>query len=585
VTGRARVRRRQGGAGFARVGRRFARILVVTALTAPVWGGVSLALARPGGGQSFSSGSSSSSGTSSGSSSSSSGTGSRVSGSSASTSGGSTYGVSGVARDPKEDERSTHFLMQFWGLVAATALLPGVLRIVSVGAPAGSRGLGWTTAPTPLDEAAAEAAFARARAVEGTWQTPAPLPAVYVDEGARRRRRDVPQAIATVGGHDPDFSWIVFEDFVSALYGAAHSRRGEGRLDDLAPYFSTEARDTYLAWPSAKVENVILGSLSDPAIFAIVEPGQPGMVEVQLLLVGNFTEIDRTGRARRYVSNERWFLRRGATAVSRAPEEARVLGCPNCGAPVGTHAGAPIERGHRCPFCRELVDTGEFDWRVTWISVRAREEIFPGEVGDADEEGTFLPTVVDPDAHERYEALVQRDPSQQWGDFVARVTLIFSEFQRAWSNDELPTMRPFLSDNLYTVQAQVLADARGAGIRNQVADAVLVSVELARVLGDRYFDAITVRVRATCVDFTTNRSGDLVAGNRTKRREYTEYWTFVRSAARQGAARADSLCPQCGATHQVNQAGQCRHCNVKITAGTFDWVLSRIEQDEVYRAL
>jgi hypothetical protein len=29
-------------------------------------------------------------------------------------------------------------------------------------------------------------------------------------------------------------------------------------------------------------------------------------------------------------------------------------------------------------------------------------------------------------------------------------------------------------------------------------------------------------------------------------------------------------------------AGSCEHCNAKVTSGEFDWVLSRIEQDEAY---
>jgi ferredoxin len=29
-------------------------------------------------------------------------------------------------------------------------------------------------------------------------------------------------------------------------------------------------------------------------------------------------------------------------------------------------------------------------------------------------------------------------------------------------------------------------------------------------------------------------------------------------------------------------AGNCAYCHVKVTAGEFDWVLSRIEQDESY---
>ena len=41
-------------------------------------------------------------------------------------------------------------------------------------------------------------------------------------------------------------------------------------------------------------------------------------------------------------------------------------------------------------------------------------------------------------------------------------------------------------------------------------------------------------------------------------------------------------CPNCGAALKVNMAGVCEYCRSKITSGEFDWVLSRIEQDEAY---
>jgi hypothetical protein len=30
-------------------------------------------------------------------------------------------------------------------------------------------------------------------------------------------------------------------------------------------------------------------------------------------------------------------------------------------------------------------------------------------------------------------------------------------------------------------------------------------------------------------------------------------------------------------------AGNCTHCSARVTSGDFDWVLSRIEQDESYQ--
>ena len=34
---------------------------------------------------------------------------------------------------------------------------------------------------------------------------------------------------------------------------------------------------------------------------------------------------------------------------------------------------------------------------------------------------------------------------------------------------------------------------------------------------------------------------------------------------------------------KIDMAGACEHCHAKVTSGRFDWVLSRIEQDDVYQ--
>jgi hypothetical protein len=49
-----------------------------------------------------------------------------------------------------------------------------------------------------------------------------------------------------------------------------------------------------------------------------------------------------------------------------------------------------------------------------------------------------------------------------------------------------------------------------------------------------------------------------------------------------GTMKGEKTCPHCGAPLQINQAGACTYCKTKVTAADFDWVLSRIEQDESY---
>jgi hypothetical protein len=100
---------------------------------------------------------------------------------------------------------------------------------------------------------------------------------------------------------------------------------------------------------------------------------------------------------------------------------------------------------------------------------------------------------------------------------------------------------------------------------------------------DTFYNSITLRIFAQGYDYTVDQNEKVVAGSNKKLRQWSEYWTFVRySKAKPAPARADLNCPNCGAPLKVSATGICEYCNGKITSGEFDWVLSKIEQDESY---
>jgi predicted lipid-binding transport protein (Tim44 family) len=203
--------------------------------------------------------------------------------------------------------------------------------------------------------------------------------------------------------------------------------------------------------------------------------------------------------------------------------------------------------------------------------------------GTTEEVGTSLPTVVAPDAPAKFEELRARDPEFSWSAFTKRVELVFSTFHAAWSSQELAPVRPFLSDALFETQQYWVATYKAQGLRNVTEEPRIVGIYCARVASDKYFDAVTVRVFASAIDYTVDAKGTVVGGNKSKVREYSEYWTFIRAAGNAGAPRSEPGCPNCGApTSDINMAGRCSTCGVKMTMGEFDWVLSRIQQDEVY---
>lgn len=388
------------------------------------------------------------------------------------------------------------------------------------------------------------------------------------------------RSLEALRGQDPNFSVVLFEDFAYALFATAHQARGQSTLDQLSPYLSQPARAT-LAQRSpsvAQVRDVIIGAMRVTSVSQVPDgPYGPGKSAVTLEFEANYTEALRTGQQQAYYVMERWTLQRGLSARSRPPETARAFVCPSCGAPL------TAIRGSQCGSCQRVVDSGEFGWIAVSIQLVTSEPRGPILTSDLPEQGTRRPTIVAPDAAARFQQLSQQDPNFSWGSFQSRVAMIFAELQVAWSSREWMRARPYLSDQLFQMQQTWVDAYKAARLRNVSENARVLQIEVAAIASDAYYDAVTVRVHATGLDYTlSDDTGKVVAGSRTKERAYTEYWTMIRGRGVRRPASTAPQCPRCGGPLSINMTGSCTYCDAKITSGAFDWVLSRIEQDDSY---
>jgi hypothetical protein len=388
------------------------------------------------------------------------------------------------------------------------------------------------------------------------------------------RHANVRSALAAIRSDDDAFSFVLFEDFLYALYAEVHTARAAGKIEPLAPYLSAEAQAQLARLPANGIDAIVIGGMR---IESIVTSGSK--VKLDVVFTANLAETDFVGKPAAVYSEECWRLSRDVSARSRAPEKARVIGCPSCGAPLDKMIGG------KCGYCGVSSKPGEHDWFVENVTVVARENRGPMLTGTTEEVGTDWPTVIASDVKSELDALRARDAAFSWSAFVARVGVVFAAFHESWSAQDLAAVRPFLSDNLFELQQYWVRAYQQQGLHNLTENPLIVTVHLARITRDRFFDAVTVRVFASCVDYTTDAKGAVVGGDRDHRREYSEYWTFIRGAGKSATPRSDLACPSCGGSLAgINMAGECSHCNVKVTTGEFDWVLSRIEQDEVYEA-
>jgi len=383
---------------------------------------------------------------------------------------------------------------------------------------------------------------------------------------------------------DPEFSQVLFEDFVYRLYAAAHqARSSDPAMAGLAPYLAPGARKSLKkrAPIGVPVSNVVIGSMKITEVRVpntkVAQDGTPNGVRVVIIFESNLT-AGPANDLHTYYLRERWVLIRDATVQTRVPETgAESLHCPSCGAPYVS------SDQNRCEHCHQSVEGGHFDWSVSTISLLEQQKRPPVLTQTVMESGTNKATVYQPGYERRFAKLTASDPEVTADALKARLEVIYTELNMAWTALDLRGARPFVSDGLYDYLQYWIDAYKNQGLKNVLENMRITKSEIVKTVRDRHYDAVTIRVYATGHDYTIRTSDNKrMSGSAKRNRDYTEYWTLIRRASTRGAPRTDHNCPNCGAPLNIEMSGACTYCGAHLTSGEFDWVLGRIEQDDSY---
>ena len=361
---------------------------------------------------------------------------------------------------------------------------------------------------------------------------------------------------------DPDFSEPLFLDFAAALIARGVAAVGTPRLADLERYLAGPR--ALAAFGAGGWQNVVVGDVR----LHTIEVGPEGS---RLTVEG---ALGATGPA-----GGRWwraafpFVRRPGVR-SKGPGEITRLACPACG------AGAERKEDGSCQYCGQRPAPGEAAWALSTVELLEEEARPPVALGGyAEERGNDLPTVRSPTLQADLAAIRQQLPDLEWSVVAGRFGQVFAELQRAWSERDLAAIRPLTTDAVFATWRFWIEAYRAAGLRNRLDRVQVARIEPARATLDRYYAAVTVRIFASAIDQTVDDGGRVVDG-RAEPRAFTEYWTFVRTVS--AAHPEGATCPGCGASLPAGQSGQCPYCGSLVGAPAFDWILSRIDQDEDY---
>lgn len=383
-----------------------------------------------------------------------------------------------------------------------------------------------------------------------------------------------PVDLAPVRSTDPFFSEPLFVDFAQLVYARAQELRGSGRREPLAVWMASPAIDALFAGREGltAVDEVIFGATK-----IVQAVSDAGYVLLDVAFQTNLTET-RGGSRGQMLCDERWTFRRKAGVHSPGPQRMRALGCPGCGA-----TAEPKSDG-TCPNCGAPRRGGLAQWEVSAIGYSRRSPLSPPELpsGGGVETGTDLPTVYDPRLPAMQRSFQGKHPEHDWAAFDAKLKETFLALQRAWTTQEWEKARPLETDALFQTHRFWLERYRAFGLVNHVEDVAVDRTLLVKLDADAFYEAATLRIFARARDWTEDAQGKVVSGNRSAPTIFSEYWTLLRAIPGSGAERPRS-CPACAAP--LDAAGQiavCPYCGSKLDLGAFDWIVSRIEQDDAY---
>jgi predicted lipid-binding transport protein (Tim44 family) len=413
-------------------------------------------------------------------------------------------------------------------------------------------------------------AAAAADAADDSWQAPAapagPDPAVLA-------------GVAAIRQADPDFEPETFlqrAEMAFLLVKRAYQDRSvhEARAflgHELWPTWSQEVQALVSARQRPVLENLNVRGMQVPFV-SHADTGDTIQVHLDYVAAARVVEEDGgrlvSGATDDQRLGELWTFQRAAGAKTVANGGATASKCPNCGGLL------KLDDDGVCDYCKADITSGRYDW----VATRIDQDWFRGSRTAA----AFGAAELDPDAG--IAAIRAEDAQFDPEAFRGRAQQAFFALQQAWQDRDLTSSRPFMSPGLYlgwSSQVQQLIELH----KKNVLEGLRVDgLDVVKVVHGRALDDVTVRMTATCADYEVDeQTGRMIFGSKSPSR-FVEYWTFQRSVGVQTTDRSilDRVCPNCGAPLEINQIGECRYCKAAVTSGRFDWVLSRIEQEDEY---
>ena len=171
------------------------------------------------------------------------------------------------------------------------------------------------------------------------------------------------------------------------------------------------------------------------------------------------------------------------------------------------------------------------------------------------------------------------DPNFSVDKFNAWVREVFIKLQQAWSDRDWKKIRPFESEELFSLHNSQLEEYIRGNKINMIEKIGIKSCSLVSFAEDGDTEVVKVRLSAVMRDYVIDATTRKVLESDPNKDWYMTYiMTFNRKKGvktKEGVSnKSTTNCPNCGAPTEITSAGQCSYCGSIITTGEHDWVLT-----------
>lgn len=176
----------------------------------------------------------------------------------------------------------------------------------------------------------------------------------------------------------------------------------------------------------------------------------------------------------------------------------------------------------------------------------------------------------------------QNDPYFSEEKFKTWVNEVFIKLQSAWTARDWSGIRPFESEELFSLHNAQLQQYIATNRINVIDRVAVRSTELIHYSTDGDKELLVVDLQATMKDYIIDSvTQNVVEGDKDRYWEMKYYLTFMRKKGVKTdpstSNKSTTNCPNCGAPTEITSAGQCPYCRSVITTGEHDWVLTKME--------